>query len=196
MSARMNTNAISHECTELAQTLSSMLGRVQRRQTVEPATAADGELNTVMFRGLLETAKLTHAFMEACARGYSPQYRARKLVALADGMPRVVEMVHAMEGEKNLSPLFDRLMNREYKEMYKLVAQMRDTVAADADTIAKQLPPPSKAIELAVTFMFLPMAITLGVMAGLAQGVKEAMSEPKKREPEPPKRHLTLVHNS
>jgi|GEM_PF-5388524 len=196
MSAQLNTNAISHECTELAQTLSSMLGRVQRRQTVAPATAADGELNTVMLRGLLETAKLTHAFMEACANGYSPQYRARKLLALSDNMPRVVDMIHAMEGEKNLSPLFDRLMNREYKDMYTLVEKLRDTVLADADAIGKQIPPPSKTVELAVTFMFLPLAITLGVMAGLAQGVKEAMSEPKKREPEPPKRHLSLVQNT
>lgn len=195
----MNTNAISPQCTELALTLGSMLGRVQRRAQQEPAVAADGELNTVLHRGLLDTAKLTHAFMEACAHGYSPQYRARKLVALAHGMPRVVDMVHAMEGQKNLSPLFDRLMDREYKEMHTLITQMHDTVIADSDALHKVLPPPSKAmgpVELAVTFMFLPAALALGAMIGFAQGLKEASAAPKKQAPEPPKRHLTLVHSA
>lgn len=191
-----NHAAVSDECRELEHMLSSMLSRVERRQSAAPAVAADGDINRILYAGLRDTMQLTKEFKAACEYGYSPQYRRHKLAALVGGMPRVVDMVHALEGEKHLSPLFDRMMNREYEELRTVVRQIRDTVAATA-RVKEPQPEPVKSpdsLTLAFSLMLLPATMALAFFSGFAGGLQEASQKPK--EQPKPRPHLKLVHNN
>ncbi len=198
-------NAVSPECSAMEQTLSAMLARVERRRAAPPVNETDGEMNSIMEAGLRDAVRLTHAFMEAAAKGYSPAYRARKLLALADGMPRFIEMLHGLEGDKKLSPLFERVLDREYYELQKIVRQMRDTVHADSDKLLAVLPekPRPDAFSFMATCMIMPFALACGVVAGVAQGFSEgrrARAEPPESveppvNPPKPTPHLQLVHS-
>jgi len=191
-----NRAAVSDECRELERMLSSMLSRVEHRQSAAPAVAADGDINKILYSGLRDTMRLTKEFVAACEYGYSPQYRHHKLAALVQGMPRVVDMVHALEGEKHLSPLFDRMMNREYEELRTVVRQIRDTVAATA-RVKEPQPEPVKSpdsLTLAFSLMLLPATIALAFFSGFAGGLQGAASQAPKQQAKP-KPHLKLVHN-
>lgn len=191
-----NHAAVSNECRELEHTLSSMLARVERRQSAAPAVAADGDINRMLYTGLRDTMQLTKEFVAACEQGYSPQFRHRKLAALVHGMPRIVDMVHALEGEKHLSPLFDRLMNREYNELHTVLHQIRDTAAAAAEDMKNAPPEPMKVpdpLALACTLMLLPATIAFAFFSGFATGLQEAPQKPK--EQAKPRPHLKLVCN-
>lgn len=195
-----NHAAVSDECRELEQTLSSMLSRVERRQSAAPAVAADGDINKVLYTGLRDTMQLAKEFKAACEYEYSPQFRIRKLKALVQGMPRVVDMVHALEGEKHLSPLFDRMMNREYKELHTVLYQIRDTASAAAEGINKIQPAPVKApdsLTLAFSLMLLPATIALAFFSGFAGGLQGGSQKPKEQAKplSNPRPHLTLVRN-
>ncbi|QQG35962.1 MAG: hypothetical protein HYS17_10745 [Micavibrio aeruginosavorus] len=188
--------AVSPECRTLEHHLSLMLSRVERRQEKEPAAPADGQINNILYGGLRDTMRLTQSFMAACAHGYSLEYRARRLSEFASGMHRVVDMVHALEGEKHLSPLFDRMMNREYAELQTLVFQMRDVVYADAPKLKNPPPVSPKApdpFSMACTLMMMPALLAWGVMSGFAAGLREAAEE--RAQVSRPPRHLKLVHN-
>lgn len=190
---------ISPECQTLEQHLSLMLSRVEQRRKKDPAVPADGQINNLLYGGLRDTMRLTQSFMTACAHGYSLEYRARKLSDFASGMHRVVDMVHALEGEKHLSPLFDRMINREYAELQTVLFQMRDVVYADAPKFKNQPPEPPKApdpFSMACTLMMMPALLAWGMMSGFAAGLREAAEERAQVPKAPqPQRHLQLVHN-
>lgn len=193
---------VSPECVAMEQALSRMLARVERRRGLPPANVADGEMNKNMAAGLRDAMRLTHAFMAATQAGSAPLYRARKLVALADGMPRFVAMLQGLEGEKNLSPHFSRMLDREYYELRHIIGQMRDTVQADGDRLLAVLPPKPSAADpftFVATCMFMPFAVAYGVVTGIAQGLDAAQREraqpPEPENPPKPARHLTLVHS-
>ncbi len=199
--SREAENNVSSECVQMEQTLSDMLARVERRRALPPVNDADGDMNNLMAAGLRDAVNLTHAFMRAAASGASPLYRARKLVALADGMPRFIEMVHGLEGDKKLSPLFERMLDREYAELHKVVRQMRDTVYADGDKLLAALPekPRPDAFTFMAACLIMPFAMACGVVAGVAQGISEARREraepPMPENPPKPAPHLQLVHS-
>lgn len=201
MNNHAKNNAVSPECNAMEQNLSAMLARVERRRAAPPAHAIDGEMNKVMEAGLRDAVRLTHAFMNAATNGYSPAYRARRLLALADGMPRFVGMIRGLEGDKKLSPLFERVLDREYAELIKIVGQMRDTVKADSDKLLAVLPekPRPDVFTFMATCMVMPFALTCGVIAGVAQGFSEARREravsPEPAAPPKPTPHLRLVHS-
>lgn len=195
-----NSVTVSNECRELEQTLSSMLARVERRQRAAPAVAADGDINKILYHGLRDTMQLTKEFRAACEYKYSPQFRHRKLEALVQGMPRVIDMVHALEGEKHLSPLFDRMINREYNELHTVLYQIRDTAAALARDMDKTPPDPVKppaALTLAFTLMLLPATLAFAFFSGFTAGAQGAPQKSKEqaKPPSNPRPHLTLVRN-
>ncbi|MCM2344905.1 MAG: hypothetical protein NDJ24_10140 [Alphaproteobacteria bacterium] len=192
------STALSPECQKLEHHLSALLARVERRQQAIPAVAGDGEINKILRSGLRDTLRLTEQFMAACTRGYSQEYQARKLSDFAHGMHQVVAMVHALEGEKQLSPLFDRIANREYVELKSVVFQMRDVVYADSARLNKQAaePPSAPASEplvLACTLIMMPALLTWGLLSGFAAGLRESAAAREAQAK--PARHLKLVHS-
>lgn len=196
-------SAVSRECVEMEQSLSDMLARVERRRALPPVNDADGEMNRIMEGGLRDAVRLTHTFMKAAEAGYSPLHRARKLVALSDGLPRFIEMLHGLEGDKKLSPLFERVLDREYNELKKIVGQMRDTVVADSNKLLAVLPAEQPRgpdpFSFIASCMMMPFALACGVVAGVAQGFSEAQRV-RTQPPEPvssqkPAPHLQLVRS-
>lgn len=198
---RQPETTVSAECHAMEQTLSAMLARVQRRCALPPVNEEDGAMNKAMEAGLRDAVRLTHAFMDATTSNYSPLHRARKLVALADGMPRFIGMLRGLEGDKKLSPLFERMLDREYYELQKVVRQMRDTVRADSVTLLAALPekPRPDAFSFMATCMMMPFALACSVVSGVAQGISEARREravtaEPDETPKPPS-PLRLVHS-
>lgn len=202
MSGRKAESAVSDVCVEMEQALSAMLARVERRRAAPPVNAIDGEMNKIMEAGLRDAVHLTHAFMRAAAVGASPLYRARKLVALAEGMPPFIEMLRGLEGDKKLSPLFERVLDREYYELHKIVRQMHDTVNADGEKLLQVLPKQPRGSDPLIfmaTCMMMPFALAYGFVVGVTQGIGEAQRERAQPlapvELPKPAPHLKLVHS-
>ena len=192
-------NIVSAECIVMEQSLSRMLARVERRCAQTSSYQGDSDVNMHMQAGLRAAVNLTHAFMQAASAGYSPAYRARKLVALADGMLPFIDMYRGLEGEKNLSPLFERVLNREYSELRQIIGQMHDAVCADGDLLLHDMPEKPRSadpVTFITTCMLVPFAIVYGVMAGVAQGMRELQNDratPLKLPQSTPR--LRLVHS-
>lgn len=187
----MTTDAhtVSPACREMEQKLSAMLARVERRMALLPACAADAQINQTMARGLRDTVQATQAYMRVTMQGYSPAYRAQKLLALANQAPHFVTMCQALEGDKKLSPLFDRILDREYRELYTVIDRMRETIHHDSRQLAAMLPssptttmpidprPPLDPLSFGVFCLMLPFAVASGIFQGVAQGLTESNSK-------------------
>ncbi len=205
-------NAVSPDCRALEEKLDSLLARVERRQALMPAHGADGEVNRMMLRGLRETRSLTHAFIRATFNGYPPQAQAQKFIALADHAPHFVGLYRTLEEQKNLSPLFDRILKRENQELFDMMGNMHAILTEDSARLLALLPEKAAAPKpgfdpLAAGFfcMFLPFAVASGIVRGLVSGRQESDFPP---DPQPnyltgqtpktahKKPRLTLVYDS
>lgn len=190
-------SSLTTDLTELESELISLLGRVERRQQREPAVAADRDINQILQTGLQHAMNLTQKFMAAHAQTSNLEVRAQTLVGLAHGMTSVKDMIGALEGEKHLSPLFDRIIDREYDELKNLQAQLYHVVIKDSADIRAALPPKSEVSQspvrppvtqppaplvLALTIMFMPVAIASGIMSGFQAGMRDAADGRKARD--------------
>jgi hypothetical protein len=105
-------------------------------------------------------------------------------------------MIRGLEGDRKLSPLFERVLDREYYELHKIARQMRDAVHADSNRLLTLLPEKPRGPDpfaFMATCVVMPFALVCGVVAGVAQGLGAAARE----RANPPKTvpHLQLVHD-
>ncbi|HEY0901236.1 MAG TPA: hypothetical protein VGD95_03865, partial [Micavibrio sp.] len=172
----------------------------------------DAQINQTMARGLRDTVQATQAYMRVTMQGYSPAYRAQKLLALANQAPHFVTMCQALEGDKKLSPLFDRILDREYRELYTVIDRMRETIHHDSRQLAAMLPssptttahttpaptttmpasprPPLDPLSFGVFCLMLPFAVASGIFQGVAQGLTESNSKRAQAVTPPSKKPL------
>lgn len=158
-------NEASWEYQQLEQALSSMLARVERRQYLAPAMAADGELNNTLHDGLWKAMHLTQKFRAVRDSYISPLRYAQGLATFSEAMPQIVSIIKAVEGARNLSPLFDRMMNREHTELFKLMGQIKRRIESDAEILEKMSPEDARQpdpVMAAWNMMTAPYAVAWG----------------------------------
>lgn len=178
---------LSAECIELEGKLTTLLSRVERRQTLMPAQGPDGEINKILLNGLRDSVNLTHEYMRATINGQTPIYRARKLLALADYAPQFAGMIHKVETRKNLSPIFDRVLQREQAELLQVMGRMHVTLNADSERLAPLLPARKASNPFSAVAMcaLLPFVMAAGIVQGVVQGFSEAQQGRTPRLPPP-----------
>ena len=128
--------------------LSSMLARIERRQLAAPATPEDGCLNDELRANLARAVSLTDRFR--AVRGGGLEVQANGLAAAADATTSMVAMARALQNAPRLSPLFERMMNREYDEVVGLMGQVRDAVVESSQQLlaaAEKNPPPARPVD-------------------------------------------------
>ena len=176
--------------------LCALMARVGRRQAAGLTQPEDDTLNSTLYKGLHESARLTHIFSAAHNHHISLQSQAENLAAFSKVMPHMAYMIVALEQADKLSPFFDRMMDREYEEFRSLILQAKEIIDNEADEILETAPEESAdpdLVAIGCNMMLAPYAVAWGFMAAgmhMWQRSLAVMTEGAK-----PKRHLTLVHS-
>ena len=139
--------------------LAGLLARIERRQLLAPATEEDGNINHILHDNLRQIVGLTAQFTAVRHGHCSLQAQADGLNAIAQATTPMVTIVKALENAPPLSPLFERMMNREYKEFIGLTVRTRDAVVQNSQQLlaaAEANPPPPPAAD--------PFTMAWGVM--------------------------------
>ncbi len=192
----MNSNlpALDAEWQKIEDDLAGLLARVERRQRLAPATEEDGNLNHMLHDNLQRIVGLTSQFTAVRHGHCSLQTQADGLNALAQATTPMVTIVKALENAPPLSPLFERMMNREYNEFVGLTVRTRDAVVQNSQQLlaaAETNPPPAAAGPFATAWgvMMAPCAMAW-MMSAAWMSAWQIPAQPSRREA-----HLRLAYS-